>query len=266
MGGHPSIVHLVAMITGEYVRELEPEQRSARGISNDTVWESYPPLVDIFQSRAYEQYLPAETSAICEAGLANIHWVESQNNERFDPSNLDKPQCEGSLSAMRERLLKSSKPIAMVGIGGMEGLRDEFKKFSRMCSGSVYLYRSTGGAAQLLADETKKSRADDSVRLDRAAHAALCSDDTLAVFDRKSLDRVRIVESLAERREDERQIKQDWVEEFRAFRDELLGRTKDGLAGFDYDSRLAAINPPYDFLANLMVAQIVADRGSRIPH
>ena len=88
MGGHPSIVPLVAMVAGEYAGEGRSEGPSHSDIRDDVTPEVDRPLVDVFQSRAYEQYLPAETSAMCEAGLAKIHWVESQNNERFDPDRV----------------------------------------------------------------------------------------------------------------------------------------------------------------------------------
>lgn len=247
LGGHPSIVPLVAMVAGEYTRKLDPEQSIHDGIVSDDVLESSAPLVDVFQSRAFERYLPTETSAMCKAGLANIHWVDSLNNERFNPSKLGEPQCEKSLRLMRETLLTFSKPTAMVGIGGMEGLFEEFTMFSEMRCGSVYLFRSTGGMARIISNRFQEPNTRDFLHEGIAAQSTLHRHFSLNEFDRKYLERVYIVEYMVDWRDDMHRNRRDWVEEFIEFRDASFGRK---------EILRAAINPPYDYLASLLVRNI----------
>ena len=248
LGGHPSIVPLVAMVAGEYTRrKLDPERSIYDDIRDDDAPGSSVPLVDVFQSRAFERYLPSETSAMCEAGLANIHWVESLNNEMFDPSKLGEPQCERSLRVMRETLLNSTKPTALVGMGGMEGLLEEFRMFSKMCCGPVYLFRSTGGMARIISNELQEPNTLDILPEGLAAQATLRPHYSLAEFDRKHSKRVHIVEFMVEFRDEVHRTKRDWVEEFIRFRDATFGRK---------EILRAAINPPYDYLASLLVENI----------
>ena len=249
MGGHPSIVPLVALVAGEYAPVPDPEEPTRSGIGDDDVPAANSPPVDVYQSRAYEEYLPADTSAMCEAGLATIHWVESQNNERFDPAKLDDPQCMDSLRAMRERLLTQAKPTAMVGIGGMEGLLEEFEMFmQRQRSGSVYLFRSTGGMARILADELQESQADDLIPEGRAAQATPRRHSSLLRFGRMNRERVHIVENLIDNRNHGHRNRRDFVEEFLEFRDASFGHK---------EIMKEAINPPYGYLSNLLVKNMV---------
>ena len=247
LGGHPSIVPLVAMVAGEYTRKLDRNLSTYGGIRSDDTPKSNPPLVDVFQSRAFERYLPSETSAMCKAGLANIHWVESLNGEMFDPSKLGEPQCERSLRVMRETLLNSTKPTALVGMGGMEGLLEEFRMFSKMCCGPVYLFRSTGGMAHIISNELQEPNTLKVLPEGLAALSTLRRHYSLGEFDRKHSKRVHIVECMVEFRDEVHRTKRDWVEEFIRFRD----------ADFDRKEILrAAINPPYDYLASLLVENI----------
>ena len=247
LGGHPSIVPLVAMVAGEYTRKLDRHLSIYGGIRSDDTPESNPPLVDVFQSRAFERYLPSETSAICKAGLANIHWIESLNGEMFDPSKLGEPQCESSLRVMRETLLNSTKPTALVGMGGMEGLLEEFRMFSNICCGPVYLFRSTGGMAHMISNEIQEPNTLDVLPEGLAAQSTLRRHYSLGEFDRKHSKRVHIVECMVEFRDEVHRNKRDWVEEFIRFRDANFGRK---------EILRAAINPPYDYLASLLVENI----------
>lgn len=247
LGGHPSIVPLVAMVAGEYTPKLDRHLSIYGGIRSDDTPKSNPPLIDVFQSRAFERYLPSETSAMCKAGLANIYWVESLNGERFDPNKLGEPQCESSLQVMRETLLTSAKPIALVGIGGMEGLLEEFRMFSTICCGPVYLFRSTGGMARMISNEIQEPNTLDILPELLAAQSTLCRHYSLGEFDRKHSKRVHIVECMVEFRDEVHRNKRDWVEEFIRFRDANFGRN---------EILRAAINPPYDYLASLLVENI----------
>ena len=186
---------------------------------------------------------------MCEAGLAKIHWVEAQHNERFDPAKLDDPQCMDSLRTMRERLLTQAKPTAMVGIGGMEGLLEEFEMFmQRQQSGSVYLFRSTGGMARILADELEEIRTDDLIPAGCAAQSTPCVHSSLLEFNKMNQKRVHIVEKLIDNRDLRHRKKRDLVKDFLEFRDTNFGRK---------ELLMEAINPPYGYLSNLLVKKIV---------
>lgn len=240
LAGNPSIVPLVALVAGEYTPVPHPWQPTS---SLDG------PPVDVFQSRAHEMYLPSETSAICKAGLVKIYWVESSNDEIFDPSKRGEPQCEASLRVMRETLLTCAKPTAMVGIGGLGDLLEEFEMFSRICSGPVYLYQSTGGAAQTLADKKLHlTRTENRVQAGRTTRSASHPDSSLGMFDRANLQRVHVVEFLAEHQNSVRPSEGGWVEDFIAFRNKRFAHVEDCLR--------EAINPPYGFFANIMVNKI----------
>ena len=147
-GGHPSISPLIALIAGEY---YEPRPAENRGISVGS-----PPSgtrVVIYQSRAFEGHLPDATSAMVQAGLVDIHWVPAVNDEQFDPDLFDQPQCRESLDSMRQSMVTETSPDAMVVIGGMEGVEAEVVLFTRLRRGRpIFLLRTTGGAAMLLAD------------------------------------------------------------------------------------------------------------------
>ena len=128
LGGHPSIVPLVAMVAGEYTHKLDRNLSIYGGIRQ----RRYPEIERIhslmcFNPERLSDISHQRTSAICKAGLANIHWIESLNGEMFDPSKLGEPQCESSLRVMRETLLNFSQSRQrLVGMGGMEGLLEEF--------------------------------------------------------------------------------------------------------------------------------------------
>lgn len=249
LAGNPSIVPLVALVAGEYTPVPDPRQPTCGGIYDDDFPAFLSPPVDVFQSRSHGLYLPTETSAICQAGLVRIHWVESLNDEIFDPSKRGEPQCEASLQVMRETLLTSAKPTAMVGFGGMGDVLEEFEMFSRICGGPVYLYRSTGGATQMLADrKLNVMRTENLIQSRCAAQSAFDPMFSLQVADWARLQRIQVVEFLAGSGDFVRQDEGDWVENFRAFRDERFAHVE--------DRKREALNPPYDFLANMVVEQI----------
>ncbi len=140
-GGHPAISPLVAMVVGEYreprFAESAEERRNA--------------LVEIYQSRAFEGYLPDDTLLMYRLGYASIHWVDAVNNEHFDPQALEADvQCRSSLKRMRETILDTARPDAMVCIGGMEGVEDEVAlALQRERTFPIYVLERTGGAAAL---------------------------------------------------------------------------------------------------------------------
>jgi hypothetical protein len=145
-GGHPSISPLVAMVAGEYLAPLRAEADGQR--------ERPPVPIEIYQSRAFEGFLPDETLMMFRLGYANLHWIEAVDGERFDPeAPRDKPPCPKSTEEMRRRMIGETQPAAMVAIGGMEGIFDEQRIFREIREGApVYTLASTGGAAALLAE------------------------------------------------------------------------------------------------------------------
>ena len=98
-GGHPAISPLVAMVVGEYreprFAESAEERRSAPA--------------EIYQSRAFEGYLPDDTLLMYRLGYASIHWVDAIDDERFNPdAPAEHVQCASSLRRMRETMLEAA--------------------------------------------------------------------------------------------------------------------------------------------------------------
>lgn len=140
-GGHPSVTPLVAAIATEYPRTEQTR-------------------VSIYQSHAFDRVITDDTKLLRDLGFARLTWTEAVDDEEFIPGEgAASYQCPKSLLQMRETLITIEKPIAMVCIGGMQGVLDEAHLFSkkdqrsvRMAS-DIYTFTSTGGAAHLLATE-----------------------------------------------------------------------------------------------------------------
>jgi hypothetical protein len=153
-GGHPAISPLVAMVAGEY-----REPRHAEG-ANDKP--SAP--IHIFQSRAFEGFLPDDTLLMYQLGYATITWIDAANNEKFDPTiKYDESPCPESLRAMRDAMIGSTRPTAMVCIGGMEGVEREAEMFREYRKDApLYVLERTGGASLMLTERRKDIRVIDS--------------------------------------------------------------------------------------------------------
>jgi hypothetical protein len=141
-GGHPTISPLVASVASEYF----PERRRR---SED------PPVI-IYQSKAYEKWIPNSTAALEEMGYAEIRWTEKQEGEEFQPG-LEKEQCLKSLHHMRARMFEETAPIVMVAGGGMEGVIREARLFLEMTPHEVYVLESTGGASEHLVQHLEEN-------------------------------------------------------------------------------------------------------------
>jgi len=144
-GGHPAISPLVAMVAGEYLAPLRAEAGER----------SRPPVpIEIYQSRAFEGFLPDETLMMFRLGYARLHWIDAVGGERFDPkAPRDQPPCPGSMEEMRRRMIGEMQPVAMVAIGGMQGIFDELRIFRDLRQGApVYSLATTGGAAARLVE------------------------------------------------------------------------------------------------------------------
>ncbi len=145
-GGHPAISPLVAMVAGEYLAPFRAE-------AGERQQERPPVPIEIYQSRAFEGFLPDETLMMFRLGYANLHWIAAVDGERYDPkAPRDQPPCPKSMEEMRQRMIGEMQPVAMVAIGGMQGIFDELRIFKQHRQGSpIYLLASTSGAAALLA-------------------------------------------------------------------------------------------------------------------
>jgi hypothetical protein len=143
-GAHPSISSLVARVAGEYARVGETPEKS---------------LVLMYQSRAFEEHIPEDTKRMQRAGWAEMVLVDAVGGEVFRPGQgRGSLQCPNSLAEMRRQMIKDTNPEAMVCVGGMEGVIEEFEFFrihretlARERRVPIYILSFTGGAAQTLA-------------------------------------------------------------------------------------------------------------------
>jgi hypothetical protein len=142
-GGHPSISPLVASVAANYYPVQFRTEQPAQ------------PPVSIYQSLCYEGHIPDTTNLLREMGFAEIIWTRAENGEHFTPGSTG-TQCTQSMFSMRDRMLQEKKPVAMVAIGGMDGVEDEAARFqSGKNTRPLYVFRSTWGAAARLADSRK---------------------------------------------------------------------------------------------------------------
>ena len=157
-GAHPSISPLVASVASEYIT---PHLRAGEPPDVEEIGQPKRrgPAVVIYQSHAYDGYMPDRTWELYRAGYADLIWSKIQGGERFDPKRKQ-VQCPLSLEFMRKAMLRKERPIAMVAIGGMEGVIDEAKLFWNSAKERnvqtalpVWTLETTGGAAELLGEK-----------------------------------------------------------------------------------------------------------------
>lgn len=172
-GGHPAVSRLMAQVAGSYIPPRFAEEAPS-GSRKAEERKPRPPIT-VYQSRAFEGHVPDDTWLLAQLGFAEIEWVDAVRGERFDPElPPHKPQCLASLKRMRSRMLKEPRPVAMVCIGGMEGVEREFDQFREIHPDlPVYVLATTGGAAALIAEKASEDK--------RAVR----------VIDQEILDRVR---------------------------------------------------------------------------
>lgn len=120
-GGHPTITPLVLHVAGD---------RGYRG------------GVDVYQSRWFRREVPQETLRLEQLGFGRIHWIAAATT------------LQESLRAMRTQMLRESKPVGAVFIGGMEGIRDEWDLFATLAPGRPRMaLAAPGGASADLVEE-----------------------------------------------------------------------------------------------------------------
>lgn len=149
-GGHPSISPLVAMIATEFHlnKEIENTKRN----------EASEKKITIYQSKVYEALIPKETTGLYELGYSDIIWTDSKNGEVYNADANQTSQCPKSLEFMRRQMM-SREIDALVCIGGMEGVQDEFALFRELHPRKpIFILKSTGGASSILAEQFKDLR------------------------------------------------------------------------------------------------------------
>lgn len=144
-GGHPSISPLVATVAGEYREPNVAESDKERA----------PAQVVIYQSEVFREIIPDDSRLLIDLGLATVRWTDPIGNEAFRTgAGSAHHQCPDSLREMRERMIKDTAPVAMVCVGGMEGVEEEARIFKELrTTFPVFTLECTGGAAALIRDE-----------------------------------------------------------------------------------------------------------------
>ncbi|MCC6279288.1 MAG: hypothetical protein IT262_01715 [Saprospiraceae bacterium] len=142
-GGHPSISPLVAMVATEFDLNQNLEDASPSQVKHIT----------IYQSKAFESIIADKTRYLSDLGYAQIIWTDTVDNEDPEmefPGNI---RCPKSLEFMRREMMKNNAD-AMVVIGGMEGVEQEFELFREQHANKpIYLFEKTGGAAKELTEQ-----------------------------------------------------------------------------------------------------------------
>ncbi len=127
---HPTIAPLLLYVAAEQLEEND--QR-----------------IIVYQSRAFKDVLPVATKRYQDEGIGKIKWTARIDKEPPDPKRAPK-----SLKKMRYQMLKESKPVAAVFIGGMEGISDEYNLFHKLYPASpVYAFKQPGGEARKIVDK-----------------------------------------------------------------------------------------------------------------
>jgi len=102
----------------------------------------YATAVNLFQTKFFEDYFPEDNKR-----FANVTFVDAVDNCRTK-----------SLQAMRAAMIKSESFDAAVFIGGMDGVDDEYKMFSKINPNIKCIpIAVTGGASRALAKKLQYS-------------------------------------------------------------------------------------------------------------
>jgi hypothetical protein len=164
-GGHPSISPLVTTVATEFPinRDVEDSKRNE--------FDGTP--VTIYQSEAHANGIAPQNSLLFNSGYARVAWTPAVDNEQYNPALSGTRQCLKSLTTMRKQML-SGNIDALVCVGGMEGVEEEFEIFRAQQLGRpIFLLASTGGATQILSNRYREFDnvyvyANDSIELPQA--------------------------------------------------------------------------------------------------
>ena len=137
---HPTIAPLLLYVATEQLGKYD--------ISTEQLGENDQQII-VYQSRAFKDVLPVATKRYQDEGIGKIKWTARIGKEPPDPKRAPK-----SLKEMRCQMLKESKPVAAVFIGGMEGISDEYNLFHKLYPASpAYALKRPGGEARTIVDE-----------------------------------------------------------------------------------------------------------------
>lgn len=147
-GGHPTISPLVMMIAQEYLPESVESRLKMRRAGRSRV--------TVYQSEAFRDALPPSTRHLFEWGFAELVWTKdsSESSPKFTAEGTLVPgSADAPLRVMREQMLRETKPVGAIFLGGMEGIESEATLFRELCeSDSLYFVGAPGGAAAKLAE------------------------------------------------------------------------------------------------------------------
>ena len=137
------------MVAGEYI----VPQRAEGGREPEV-----PPVV-IHQIDAYRKELPDATALMERMGQARVVWHQTDPSEMSAPRGVSKPQYPRSLRQMRSAILRGQRLLAMVCIGGMEGVEEEVDLCAELQpTAPIFILSSTGGACFSMSQSTSKNR------------------------------------------------------------------------------------------------------------
>lgn len=156
-GAHPSISPLVARVVDDYYLPAPAEKNDSR-TDDQNQWRN--PRVIIFQSRVWEEYWAEATKRLeLNHELVKVEWIDAQAGETVNPAIKNRPQAQKSLEKMRVAMIGNTSPVAMIAIGGMQGVLNEASIFNKIYPQRlIYTLATTGGAAALLAKQSYGDR------------------------------------------------------------------------------------------------------------
>jgi hypothetical protein len=133
-GGHPSITPLIVQVAEELPKPATP----------------HPQPVVIYQSDAYSQWYVDEVQVLRKAPYCEFHEINSGG----EVASPNRPGISApALHTLRTEMLARPNLVAMIALGGMEGILQEAVIFhSYHKSAPIYAVESTGGSARLLGD------------------------------------------------------------------------------------------------------------------
>jgi hypothetical protein len=105
--------------------------------------------VTTYQSRLFEDQVPAATRRFAEEGIGVFRWTDAVAGDRPEIGHRER-----SLEVMRRQMLGETAPDTALFIGGMEGIRDEHRLFKELRpERRWYALGRPGGAATALASQ-----------------------------------------------------------------------------------------------------------------
>jgi hypothetical protein len=154
-GGHPAISPLVAMVADEYFPASTGESRDAEQAAAEP--RVRRPII-VFQSKCFERVIVDDVRDMERLGQASVVWTNPVEGEVFNEARAGDKQCDKSLALMRDQMLHAEPLAAMICIGGMDGIFEEFQAY--VASGNakrIFVFSTTGGASCQLATMTSES-------------------------------------------------------------------------------------------------------------